>query len=113
MQVQSTELTRWHKKETQEREASYYGQYIPWTKNNINPILENVLKKYVLQYYQLKVGHGAVRTFLTKIRKIEIPQCWWCKEPIQLVEHLYAKCRRWRKEQKKLVRELEMERVRQ
>ena len=32
--------------------------------------------------------------------------CWWCREPVQSVEHLYTKCRRWRRERRKLVREL-------
>ena len=53
------------------------------------------------------MGHGAVGTYLAKIGKIETPQCWWCKEPVQTVEHLYARCRKWRREQRKLVRELE------
>ena len=48
---------------------------------------------------------------MAKIRRIETPQCWWCKEPVQSVEHLYATCRRWRKERRKLVRELEKEGV--
>ena len=112
MQARLAELTRWHERKTQEREASRCGQYIPWTKNNINPMLGNAPKKYASRYYQLKVGHGAVGTFLAKIGKIETPQCWWCKEPLQSVEHLYARCRRWRKERRKLVRELEKEGVR-
>ena len=35
----------------------------------------------------------------------------WCKEKIQSVEHLYTKYRRWRKERRKLIRELEEEGV--
>ena len=31
---------------------------------------------------------------------------WWCGETEQSVEHLYATCRRWRKERRRLVREL-------
>ena len=74
---------------------------------NINRTLANAPKKYASRYYQLKVGHGAVGTIFAKIGKIETPKCWWCKEPVLSVEHLYAKCRRWRKERKKLVRDLE------
>lgn len=73
-------------------EASCYSQYIFSTKNNINRIFGNVSKKYALQYYQLKVGHGVIKSFLAKIRKIEILQYWWCKKPVQWVEHLYTKC---------------------
>lgn len=49
---------------------------------------------------------------MAKIGKIETPQCWWCKEPVQSVEHSYAICPRWIKERRKLVRELEKEGVR-
>ena len=48
--------------------------------------------------------------FLARIGVIETPECWWCKEPVQSVEHL-SKCRRWRKGQRRLVRELEKEGV--
>lgn len=58
------------------------------------------------KHYQLKVGHGAVGTFLAWIRVIETPKCWWCGAREQKVIHLYTECRRWRKERRKLVREL-------
>ena len=48
--------------------------------------------------------------FLARIGVIETPECWWCKEPVQSVEHL-SKCRRWRKGRRRLVRELEKEGV--
>ena len=48
-----------------------------------------------------------IRTF----DKQETPQCWWCREQSQTVEHLYNKCRRWRRERRKLVRELEKDGV--
>ncbi len=34
------------------------------------------------------------------------PQCWWCGGTEQTVEHLYTKCRHWRKERRKLMRTL-------
>ena len=43
---------------------------------------------------------------MAKIGVIETPKCWWCGEAQQSVEHLYAKCRRWRKERRKMIREL-------
>ena len=67
--------------------------------------------QYASRYYQLKVGHGAVGTYLAGIGVIGTPGCWWCKETTQSVEHLFTKCRRWRKERRKLVRELEKEGV--
>ena len=61
-------------------EAVIKQAYIPWTETKINPILGNAPKKYASRYYQLKVGHGAVGTYLTRIGVIETPECWWCKE---------------------------------
>ena len=110
-QARGRELAKWHEVKTQEREVSRRGFYIPWTETKINPILGNAPKKYASRYYQLKVGHGAVGTYLAKIGVIETPECWWCKETVQSVEHVYTKCRKWRKGRRKLVRELEKEGV--
>ena len=110
-QTRSTELTKWHEMKMQESEVSRRGFYIPWIKAEINPVLGNAPKNYAARYYQLKVGHGAVGTYLARIGVIETPECWWCKEVVQSVEHLYKKCRRGRKERRKLVRELDKEGV--
>ncbi len=61
-------------------------------------ILGKAPKKYAARFYQLKVGHGTVGNYLAKTGVIETPQCWWCDQAQQSVEHLYTKCRRWRKE---------------
>ena len=99
----------WHEVKRQERKNSRRGYCIPWTKEGINPTLANASKKYASRYYQLKVGHGAIGTFLARIGVIETPECWWCGETEQSVEHLYTSCRTWRKERRILVRELEKE----
>ncbi len=78
-------------------------------KEGISVVLGKAPKNYAARFYQLKVGHGAVGTYLARIGVIGAPGCWWCRETIQSVEYLYAKCRKWRKEQRKLVRELEKE----
>ncbi len=103
---------KWHQTQTHERETSCRGFYIPWKKNGINPTLGSAPKKDASRFYQLKVGHGAVGTFLARIKVIETPECWWCGTAEQSVEHLYTKCRRWRKERRKMVRELYTEGVR-
>ncbi len=108
-QVRSTETTKWHERKMQEREASRRGFYIPWTKAEINPVLGNTPKKYAARCYQLEVGHGAIGIYLARIRKIETPEFWWCRESLQSVEHLYTRCRRWRRERRKLVRKSEKE----
>ena len=109
--VRSTEITSWHERKIQEREPSRHGFYVPWTKPEIISVLGNAPKKYAAGYFQLKVGHGAVGRYLARIGRIETPECWWCREPVQTVEHLYIKCRRWRRERRKLIRELEKNRV--
>lgn len=90
----------------QEREASRRGFYIPQTKYGINSTLGKEPKKYATRYYQLKTGHGAIGTFLARIGAVETPKCWWCNAREQTVIHLYTECRRWRKERRKLIREL-------
>ena len=102
----SQELDRWHEIKIQERESSRRGFYVPWIKGKINGVLGNTSKKYASRYFQLKVGHGAIGAYLAKIGMVETPQCWWCGQAEQTVEHLYTKCRRWRKERRKLIRSL-------
>ena len=66
IQAQSQELANWHEKKKQEKKNNRHGYYIPW-KEGINSTLTNASKKYSLQYYQLKVRHDAIRTYLAKI----------------------------------------------
>ena len=74
----------------QEREASRRGSYSPRLQKGMNGLLGNTAKKYASRYLQLKVGHGAVGTYLARIGVIETPQCWWCGQTEQSVEHLYT-----------------------
>ncbi len=78
----------------------------------MSKVLGHTAKKYALRYLQLKVGYGAVGNYLARIGVIETPQCWWCGQAEQSVEHLYTKCRRWRKERQKLLRNLYKEGIR-
>ncbi len=95
--IRLRDLIKWHKLETQNREASCRGFYILRTTEGISLALGNASKKYASRYYQLKVGHGAEWTFLIRIGAIETPEYWWCRASEQTVEHLYARCRKWRK----------------
>ena len=108
-EIRSKAVAQWHETEIHKREISRRGYYIPRTKESISLALGKAPKKYASRFYQLKVGHGAVGTYLARIGVIEAPNCWWCTETVQSVEHLYAKCRKWRKERRKLVRGLEKE----
>lgn len=72
----------------------------------MDPTFGHAPKKYASRFYQLKVGHTAVGTFLARIGAIETPECWWCGEAEQSVVHLYTRCRRWRKERRKMIREV-------
>ena len=101
-----SELVKWHDVKSDEREASRRGFYVPRLKTGINELLSSAPKKYASRYFQLKVGHGAIGTFLAKIGVKESLECWWCVQREQSVEHLYSKCRRWKKQRRKLVRSL-------
>lgn len=96
----------WHRSKSQEREATVQGFYVPEIKSGINPILGKALKKYAMHFYQLKIGHGAIGTFLARIGVMETPECWWCAAQEQTVIHLYTECRKWRRERRRLSREL-------
>ena len=102
----SSEPVRWHEVKRNEREASRRGFCVPRLKTGMNELLSSAPKKYASRYFQLKVGHGAIGIFLAKIGVRETPGCWWCGQREQSVEHLYTKCRRWRKQRRKLVRSL-------
>ena len=97
---------RGNQSKSQEREATLRGFYIPKVKSGMSPVLSNTSKKYAMRYFQLKVGHGAIETFLARIGAVETPECWWCGAQEQTVINLYTECRTWRKEQRKLKREL-------
>lgn len=72
----------------------------------MNPTLANTPKKYVLQYYLLKVRHGAIEIFLPRITVIKTSECWYCGKIKKSVEYLYIKYRKWKKKRRKLNRKL-------
>ena len=78
--IRAKEFGKWYQTQTEKRKASCRDFYVPYTKNGINSTLENAPKKYASWFYQLKVGHAAVETFLARIRVIKAPKCWWCGE---------------------------------
>ena len=47
-----------------------------------------------------------VGVLLKRIGAVESAECWWCGQAEQSVVHLYAECRKWRKERRVLQREL-------
>lgn len=67
----SQKLTRWHEMKIQERETSRQGFYIPRVEKGMSKVLGSTAKKYASRYFQLKVGHRAVGTYLTRIGVIE------------------------------------------
>lgn len=56
----------------------------------MSKVLRRTAEKYESRCFQLKFGHGAVGTYLARIRVIENPQYWWYGQAEQLVEHLYT-----------------------
>ena len=102
----SQEMAKWHETKIQERETSRRGFYSPRVEKGMSKMLGHTAKKYASRYLQFKVGHGAAGSYLARIGVIETPQCWWCGQTEQSVEHLYTLCRRWRKEKRKLLRTL-------
>lgn len=75
IELHSPELAKWYKTKIREKDASWRDFYISQIEKIRNKILRHTAKKYASCYLQLKVRHGAVETYLTKIRSIKIPQC--------------------------------------
>ena len=106
-----SKLAKWHKTEISERETSQQGFYFPRLKTCMDKLLGSTPKRYASRYFQLKSGQGAIGTFLVKIKVTKTPKCWWCGEAEQSVEHLYTKCRKWRRQRRKLLRRLSAKQI--
>ena len=96
----------WHQAKNEERESRSRSYYVPHLKYGIHPVLGQTLKKYAARFFQLKVGHVATGVFLERIGKGETAECWWCGRADQSVDHLYTKCKKWRRERRVLKKEL-------
>ena len=105
-EAKKQEICSWHQIRNEERETRNRSYYVPRLKPGIHPVLGQAPEKYASRFFQLKVGHGVVGVFLERIGAVETAECWWCGQAEQSVVHLYAKCRKWRKERRVLKREL-------
>lgn len=54
------------------------GFYLPSLKTQIDPLLDKTKKFYASRFNQLRIGHGAIGTFLNRIGAAEAAECWWC-----------------------------------
>ena len=106
-EARKSDILSWHNTRNEERERQNRSYYTPRLKSGIDPVLGKAPKKYASRFFQLKVGHGAVGVFLKRIGVVETAECWWCGQAEQSVIHLYAKCRKWRRERKVLKKELQ------
>lgn len=96
----------WHRAKNEERESRSRSYYVPRLKHGIHPVLGQAPKKYAARFFQLKMGHAATGVFLERIGRRETAECWWCGRADQSVDHLYTKCRKWRRERRVLKKEL-------
>lgn len=53
----------------------------------IDPLLGKTRKYYASRFYQLKIGHGAIVTFVNRIQVVGIAECWWSGDAEQSVIH--------------------------
>lgn len=89
------------KKEKDEAKATI----VPRLKPGIHPVLGQAPKRYASWFFQLKVGVGV---FLERIGVTETAECRWCKQAEQSVDHLYTKCRKWRRERRVLKKQIKV-----
>lgn len=59
-----SQLQAWHDQKIEERESRKSGFYVPSLKAEIDPLLGKTKKVYASRFYQLKIGHGPIGTFL-------------------------------------------------
>lgn len=52
-------------------------------KNADDFFLGKTKKYYASQFYQLKIGHEAIGTFLNRMGAAETAECWWCGDAKQ------------------------------
>lgn len=76
LKTKLAEIVLWHQTKSHEREATRQGSYVLVVKGGINETLGKTLKKFAMRFYQLKIGHEAVGTFLARIGIIETSECW-------------------------------------
>ncbi len=100
------QISMWHEQKKKKRERSRRGYYIPSLQAKIHLLFGRTRKFYASRFYQLKVGHGAIGTFLERIGATESAKCRWCGDAEQSVIHLYTKCRKWRTKRRVLKRDL-------
>lgn len=67
------QIYSWHEQKTKERESGRRSFKIPCLKTRIASLLEGAKKFYASRFYQLKIGHGAIGTFLEMIGAPESP----------------------------------------
>lgn len=75
------------KKKNRERESSKQGFYISCLKIQIYPLLGKAKELYASRFYQLKIVHGVIETFLEQIERVESAGYWCCGETERSVIH--------------------------
>ena len=105
---QNSEICSWHQIRNEERERRSQNYCVPRLKSGIHLVLRQAPKRYASLFFQLKVGYGEVGLFLQRVGVTETAECCWCKQAEQSVDHLYTKCRKWRRERRILKKELKV-----
>jgi ribonuclease HI len=100
-------LTKMLGRRTLEAQRAYRAQ-TGWKQD---PIIAAAPKKIASRYYQLKVGHAAIRTFLKGIRVQDSEACRGCQAPKESVHHLLFECREWRRQREDLYKALRKAKV--
>ena len=70
------QLRAWHEQKTKDRESRKSGFYIFSPKVAMDPLLDKAKKIDALRFYQLKIGDGAIGTFLKRIGATKTAEFW-------------------------------------
>lgn len=77
----------------------------------VSPTTALAPKHLASRYFQLKLEHAAIGTYLYQIHAREDTTCQGCGSPRETIHHLLFECRKWRRQRNKLYRDLEMDGV--
>ena len=77
----------------------------------MDPIAAAAPKRIARRFFQLKVGHAAIGTYLARIKARDSEICQGCHQDRETVRHLLFECREWRRQRDSLYKALKQAKV--
>jgi hypothetical protein len=83
--------------------TKHYGHRLMGRAGSKRPVPMTSVKSLAARIYRLKSGHAPTGPYLKRFGHREDDICWWCRGgAVQMREHLFRHCSRWKDQQKML-----------